>query len=50
MKNGDGRISLLQTIAEGGRGKALVLSGGYGPLSWQAHARSLEGILARFDR
>jgi hypothetical protein len=23
MKNGDGRISLLQTIAEGGRGKAL---------------------------
>lgn len=29
---------------------AMVLSGGYGPLSWQAHARSIEGILARFDR
>ena len=28
----------------------LVLSGGYGPLSWEAHARSIEGILARFDR
>ena len=28
---------------------ALVLSGGYGPLSWQAHAQSIEGILARFD-
>ncbi|HXG10934.1 MAG TPA: histone deacetylase [Gemmataceae bacterium] len=29
---------------------AMVLSGGYGPLSWEAHARSIEGILARFDR
>jgi histone deacetylase 11 len=29
---------------------AMVLSGGYGPASWEAHARSLEGILARFDR
>jgi histone deacetylase 11 len=28
---------------------AMVLSGGYGPLSWEAHARSLEGILTRFD-
>ncbi len=28
---------------------AMVLSGGYGPDSWQAHARSIEGILARFD-
>ncbi len=28
---------------------AMVLSGGYGPLSWQAHARSIEGILVRFD-
>jgi histone deacetylase 11 len=28
---------------------AMVLSGGYGPLSWEAHAASLEGILARFD-
>jgi histone deacetylase 11 len=29
---------------------AMVLSGGYGPGSWRAHARSIEGILARFDR
>ena len=29
---------------------AMVLSGGYGPLSWEAHARSLEAILSRFDQ
>jgi histone deacetylase 11 len=29
---------------------AMVLSGGYGPASWDAHARSIEGILARFDK
>jgi histone deacetylase 11 len=29
---------------------AMVLSGGYGALSWEVHARSLEGILARFDK
>jgi histone deacetylase 11 len=29
---------------------AMVLSGGYGPLSWEAHARSIEGILTRFDK
>jgi histone deacetylase 11 len=29
---------------------AMVLSGGYGPLSWLAHAGSIEGILTRFDR
>lgn len=28
---------------------AVVLSGGYGPLSWEAHARSIEGVLTRFD-
>jgi histone deacetylase 11 len=28
---------------------AMVLSGGYGPLSWRAHAQAIEGILARFD-
>jgi histone deacetylase 11 len=35
-----------------GRGPplAVVLSGGYGPVSWQAHARSMEGILACFDK
>jgi histone deacetylase 11 len=29
---------------------AMVLSGGYGPSSWAAHARSIEGLLARFDK
>ena len=29
---------------------AMVLSGGYGPLSWEAHAQSIEGILMRFDK
>jgi histone deacetylase 11 len=29
---------------------AMVLSGGYGPHSWEAHARSIEGLLARFDK
>ena len=28
---------------------AMVLSGGYGPASWEAHARSIESILTRFD-
>jgi histone deacetylase 11 len=28
---------------------AMLLSGGYGPTSWKAHAQSIEGILARFD-
>jgi acetoin utilization deacetylase AcuC-like enzyme len=28
---------------------AMVLSGGYGPLSWQAHARSIAEIVRRFD-
>ena len=29
---------------------AMLLSGGYGPRSWEAHAQSIEGILTRFDR
>jgi histone deacetylase 11 len=29
---------------------AMVLSGGYGPQSWQSHARSIEAIITRFDR
>lgn len=29
---------------------AVVLSGGYGPASWEAHARAIEGVLTRFDR
>jgi histone deacetylase 11 len=37
-------------VREHGLPLAMVLSGGYGPASWMAHARSLEGILVRFDR
>jgi histone deacetylase 11 len=37
-------------VREHGAALAMVLSGGYGPLSWQAHASAIEGILARFDR
>lgn len=29
---------------------AMVLSGGYGPQSWEAHARSIEALVTRFDR
>jgi acetoin utilization deacetylase AcuC-like enzyme len=28
---------------------AMVLSGGYGPHSWEAHARSIEALVTRFD-
>jgi histone deacetylase 11 len=28
---------------------AMVLSGGYGPQSWEAHARSIEALVTRFD-
>jgi histone deacetylase 11 len=28
---------------------AMVLSGGYGPQSWEAHARSIEALVRRFD-
>jgi histone deacetylase 11 len=42
-------LYVVSRVRERGIPLALVLSGGYGPLSWEAHARSLEGILARFD-
>jgi histone deacetylase 11 len=29
---------------------AMVLSGGYGPHSWEAHARSIEALTTRFDK
>jgi histone deacetylase 11 len=45
------RDLLVATAArERGLPLAMVLSGGYGPASWEAHARAIEGILARFDR
>jgi acetoin utilization deacetylase AcuC-like enzyme len=43
-------LFVVTEVRQRGVPLAMVLSGGYGPLSWEAHARSLEGILARFDR
>jgi histone deacetylase 11 len=43
-------LYVVTQVRERGIPLAMVLSGGYGPLSWEAHARSIEGILARFDR
>jgi hypothetical protein len=37
-------------VSERGVPLAMVLSGGYGPASWEGHARSVEGVLTRFDR
>jgi histone deacetylase 11 len=42
-------LMVLTAARQRGIPAAMVLSGGYGPLSWQAHARSIEAILARFD-
>jgi histone deacetylase 11 len=43
-------LYVVTEVRERGVPLALVLSGGYGPASWEAHARSIEGILTRFDR
>jgi hypothetical protein len=43
-------LYVVTEVRQRGVPLALVLSGGYGPTSWEAHARSIEGILARFDR
>lgn len=42
-------LFVVSHVRERGIPLAMVLSGGYGPLSWEAHARSLEGILTRLD-
>jgi histone deacetylase 11 len=42
-------LAVVTAARERGIAVAMVLSGGYGPLSWQSHAGSIEGILARFD-
>jgi len=42
-------LEIVTAVRERGVPLAMVLSGGYGPRSWQAHVRSIEGILARFD-
>lgn len=46
----DRDLYVVSEVRERGIALAMVLSGGYGPVSWQAHARSIEGILTRFDR
>jgi histone deacetylase 11 len=43
-------LYVVSEVRKRGVPLAMVLSGGYGPLSWEAHARSIEGILTRFDR
>jgi histone deacetylase 11 len=41
-------LYVVTEVRRPGIAVAMVLSGGYGPLSWVAHARSIEGLLARF--
>jgi histone deacetylase 11 len=43
-------LYVVTEVREKGIPLAMVLSGGYGPTSWEAHARSLEGVLTRFDK
>jgi histone deacetylase 11 len=43
-------LYVVTQVREHGATLAMVLSGGYGKESWLAHARSIERILARFDR
>jgi histone deacetylase 11 len=43
-------LYVVSEVRSRGAALAMVLSGGYGPASWEAHARSIEGILARFDK
>jgi histone deacetylase 11 len=42
-------LHVVREVRERGVPLAMVLSGGYGPSSWEAHAHSIEGILVRFD-
>jgi histone deacetylase 11 len=43
-------LYVVTEVRERGVPLAMVLSGGYGPASWEVHVRSIEGVLARFDR
>ena len=43
-------LFVVSQARERGIPVAMVLSGGYGPASWHAHAQSIEAILARFDQ
>jgi histone deacetylase 11 len=40
---------VVSEVRERGIPLAMVLSGGYGPHSWEAHARSIEALVTRFD-
>jgi hypothetical protein len=42
-------LYVITEVRRRGLPLAMVLSGGYGPASWEAHARSVEGIVTRFD-
>jgi histone deacetylase 11 len=43
-------LYVVTEVRERGVPLAKALSGGYGPASWEAHARSLEGLFARSDK
>jgi histone deacetylase 11 len=42
-------LLVVTTARERGIPLAMLLSGGYGPHSWIAHARSIEALVTRFD-
>jgi histone deacetylase 11 len=42
-------LLVVNAVRERGIPLAMVLSGGYGPLSWRAHAKAIEAILTRHD-
>lgn len=46
---GERDLYVVTEVRERGIPLAMVLSGGYGLKSWEAHAQSIEGVLARFD-
>jgi histone deacetylase 11 len=46
----DRDLYVVTEVRERGIPLAMVLSGGYGPQSWEAHARSIEALATRFDR
>ncbi len=42
-------LFVVTEVRDRGIPLAMVLSGGYGPLSWEAHAHAIEGMLTRLD-
>jgi histone deacetylase 11 len=46
----DRDLLVVDLIRERSIPVAMLLSGGYSPVSWKIHADSIEGILTRFDR